>query len=139
MSRLQPEGGGDSMPLDECAREDGHDDAGDGARGVEECESLVDSPVSWNNQHGILAHAVRLRFCDAVSVLEYLRENFLCDEHGSVRHFERRGFSSVGVWDDFVGQAVLFECLREESRVVLDSDGCHDAVKDTFRETRDGR
>ena len=41
MSRLQPEGGGDSMPLDECAREDGHDDAGDGARGVEECERLA--------------------------------------------------------------------------------------------------
>ena len=29
------------MPLDECAREDGHDDAGDGARGVEECERLA--------------------------------------------------------------------------------------------------
>ena len=40
-SRLQPEGGGDSMPLGECAREDRHADAGYGARGVEECERLA--------------------------------------------------------------------------------------------------
>ena len=44
--RLQQEGGGDSMQLDECARENGHADASDGARGVEEPERLA-SELRW--------------------------------------------------------------------------------------------